>query len=260
MMQAILGSLIQGIQRGRVKVVDLTQPLTANTPILELPPQWGQTPPFTLREISRYDDRGPFWYWNAFETGEHTGTHLDAPCHWATGRDKGTVDAILPSGLIGPAVVIDMTAECEKDSDALLTPKHLRSWERRHGRIPRGTWVLARTGWAKRFSNPVAYRNLGADGMSHVPGISKEAAEFLTRQRDILGVGVETVGTDAGIAGTFDPPFPNHNIMHGAGRLGLTSLANLDQLPEAGAVVIALPLKITGGSGSPVRVIALVAG
>ena len=95
--------------------------------------------------------------------------------------------------------------------------------------------------------------------MSHVPGISREAAEFLTIQRNILGVGVETVGTDAGMAGTFDPPFPNHNIMHGSGKLGLTSLTNLDQLPEAGAVIIVLPLKIEGGSGSPVRVIALVA-
>ena len=259
MTQEELNSLVQGIQRGGLRVVDLTQPLNANTPILELPDQWGQTLPFTLHEISRYDDRGPFWYWNTFETGEHTGTHLDAPAHWATGRDKGTVDTIPPSGLIGPAAVIEMRAECDANPDALLKTGHILGWERRHGQIPRGAWVLVRTGWASRFSDPAAYRNTGEDGMSHVPGISREAAELLTQRRDILGVGVETVGTHAGMAGTFDPPFPSHNIMHGAGRLGLTSLANLAQLPEAGAVVIALPLKIEGGSGSPVRAIALVA-
>ena len=260
MMQEVLNSLVGGIRGGSLRVVDLTQPLNGDTPILELPEQWGQTIPFKSHEISRYDDRGPFWYWNTFETGEHTGTHLDAPSHWATGRDKGTVDTILPSGLIGSAVVIDMKSECDRDHDALLTSDHLLGWESRHGQIPAGAWVLVRTGWASRFSDAGAYKNADADGNSHVPGISKDAAEFLTQQRDILGVGVETVGTDAGMAGTFDPPFPNHNIMHGAGRLGLTSLVNLEQLPEAGAVVVALPLKIEGGSGSPVRVIALVAG
>ena len=260
MMQDVLNSLIQGVQGQGLKVIDLTQLLNSETPILELPEQWGQTLPFKLREISRYDERGPFWYWNSFETGEHTGTHLDAPSHWASGRDKGTVDAIPPSGLIGTAVVVDMTGECDANPDSLLTPQHLQDWESRNGQIPNGAWVLVRTGWDRRFSDAAAYSNIGDDGMSHVPGISKEAAEFLTQQRDILGIGVETVGTDAGLAGTFDTPFPNHNIMHGAGRMGLTSLANLDHLPEAGAVVIALPLKIEGGSGSPVRVIALVAG
>lgn len=259
-MSDAMDSLIQGIRGGGLRVIDLTQPLNADTPIIELPPQWGQTPGFTLKEISRYDERGPFWYWNSFETGEHTGTHLDAPAHWATGRDKSTVDRIPVSSFIGPGVVIEMREECRANPDALLTPDHLHRWESRNGEIPAGAWVLARTGWAERFSDPAAYKNAGEDGMPHVPGISKEAAELLTGQRDVLGVGVETVGTDAGMAGTFDPPFPNHNIMHGAGRMGLTSLANLDQLPEAGSVVIALPLKIEDGSGSPARVIALVAG
>ena len=259
-MQQVLNSLINGIQEGGLKVIDLTQPLNSETPILELPSQWGQTIPFKSSEISRYDDNGPGWYWNNFETGEHTGTHLDAPSHWVTGKDKGTVDTIPPSDLIGAAVIIDMTAECESNPDALLTPELLRAWESRNGQIPRGAWVIAQTGWSSRFSDDAAYKNVGDDGMSHVPGISKEAAEFLTEERDILGVGVETVGTDAGIAGTFDPPFPNHSIMLGAGKLGLTSLTNLEQLPEAGAIIIALPLKIEGGSGSPARIVAIVAG
>ena len=257
-MENLLSALIAGIQSGTLRVIDLTQPLNHGTPIISLPEQWAQTPPFRLRELSRYNEQGPFWYWNAFETGEHTGTHLDAPSHWATGRDLETVDAIPPKSLIGPAVVVDLVQECEKDPDTLLSPHHLEAWEDQHGPIPQGAWVLVRTGWDARFNDPQAYANVGSDGMPHTPGISKEAAEFLTAQRDILGVGVETVGTDAGMAATFDPPFPNHNIMHGAGRMGLTSLTNLDQVPPSGAAVIALPLKIEGGSGSPMRAIALV--
>jgi kynurenine formamidase len=260
MMTGLLATLISGIQDGGLEVVDLTQPLNHDTPIISLPEQWAQTPPFRMRELSRYDEPGPFWYWNAFETGEHTGTHLDAPCHWATGRELETVDAIAPKSLIGPAVVVDLAEECEQNPDTLLSPAHLEDWEQRNGTIPSGAWILVRTGWDARFNDAEAYANVGEDGMPHTPGISKEAAEFLTTERDILGVGVETVGTDAGLAATFDPPFPNHNIMHGAGRMGLTSLANLDQLPEAGSVVMALPLKIEDGSGSPARVIALVTG
>ena len=179
MMQDLLSSLIEGIRHGGLRVIDLTQLLNDRTPILELPPQWGQTIPFRLKEISRYDDRGPFWYWNTFETGEHTGTHLDAPAHWATGKDRGTVDTIQPSSLIGPAVVVDMSAEVEVDPDALLTSAHLVDWEGRHGAIPNGAWVLVRTGWDRRFSDPVAYKNADNDGMSHVPGISKDAADAM---------------------------------------------------------------------------------
>ena len=259
MMQDVLALLIREIQGGTLKVIDLTRPLNSDTPVIELPEGWGQTPGFSLKEISRYDERGPFWYWNSFETGEHTGTYLDAPAHWATGRDKDTVDTIAVSSFVGLGVVIEMREECRSNPDSLLTPENVQSWESVHGQVSTGAWVLARTGWSARFADPAAYKNVGEDGMSHVPGISKGAAEFLTEQRDILGVGVETVGTDAGIAATFDLPFPNHNIMHGHGRMGLTSLTNLDLLPEYGSLVIALPLKIEGGSGSPVRVIAIVA-
>ncbi len=257
-MPGMLEELTSGILSGGVRVVDLTQTLNESTPILELPEQWGQTVHFSRSEISRYDDRGPAWAWSNFSTGEHTGTHLDAPSHWVTGQGKGTVDSIPPSGLIGPGVIINVTQEAESNPDTLLTPDHIRDWESRNGQIPKGAWVIMRTGWSSRFSDADSYKNADAEGMSHVPGMSKEASELLTQERDILGVGVETVGTDAGIAATFDPPFPNHNIMHGAGRLGLTSLTNLDQLPESGSVIIALPLKIEGGTGSPARVIALV--
>jgi kynurenine formamidase len=116
--------------------------------------------------------------------------------------------------------------------------------------------VLLRTGWSRR-ADPKAFLNIAADG-PHSPGFRADASRLLAHDRDVLGVGVETIGTDAGQAGTFDPPFPNHTIMHGAGKFGLASLCNLDQLPPTGAIVIAAPLKIVNGSGSPLRVLALV--
>jgi kynurenine formamidase len=253
----ILMQLIEELQSGRLRVVDLTSPLAADTPILPLPSQWNNTPRFSLHELSRYDERGPAWYWNWFESGEHTGTHFDAPIHWVSGKDlpANSVDRIPAQKFIGPACVIDVTAEVERDADFLVTPERIREWEAKHGRIPAGAWVLLRTGWARRTGEK-EYINLADDG-PHTPGWRKDASEFLARERDVLGVGVETVGTDAGQAAKFDPPFPNHFTMHGTGKFGLTSLVNLDQLPPTGALVIAAPLKIVNGSGSPLRVIAL---
>jgi kynurenine formamidase len=115
--------------------------------------------------------------------------------------------------------------------------------------------VLLRTGWSKRQGRE-EFLNAKQDG-AHSPGFDGTCSQFLAKERDILGVGVETVGTDAGQAGRFDPPFPNHTCMHGAGKFGITSLINLDQLPPTGAIVIAAPLKIVHGSGSPLRVIAI---
>jgi len=256
-MSGLLTELARELAAGRLRVIDLTQPLSSDTPLLPLPPQWNNTPAFRLTELSRYDERGPAWYWNAIETGEHTGTHFDAPVHWVSGRDlpDNTVDKIPAARFIGPACVIDVTASVEGDADYLLTPNGVLEWESRHGRIPKSAWVLLRTGWSKR-TDPEAYINKKADG-PHTPGWSKECSQLLAHERDVLGVGVETVGTDAGRAATFDPPFSNHYIMHGSGKFGLASLCNLDLLPATGAIVIAAPLKIVGGSGSPVRVIAI---
>ena len=255
-MSKVLQQLIEEIRAGKLRVIDLTQSLSAETPILPLPPQFTNTPGFELRELSRYDERGPAWYWNAFSTGEHTGTHFDAPIHWVSGKDlpDNSVDRIPPKQFIGPACVIDVAAKVEKDPDFLLTPQAVKDWESQHGKIPAGAWVLLRTGWSRRKG--ADYINLKDDGL-HTPGWSKECSQFLAHERDILGVGVETVGTDAGKAVNFDPPFSNHFFMHGSGKFGLASLTNLDQLPATGAVVIAAPLKIVNGSGSPLRVIAI---
>jgi kynurenine formamidase len=256
-MAPVLAELIAQLNSGSLRIVDLTQPLSPETPLLPLPPQWPNTPAFRIWEISRYDERGPAWYWNGFETGEHTGTHFDAPIHWVSGKDlpENSVDRIQPGKFVGPACVIDVTADVARDPDFLLTVGRIEQWEAEHGRIPAGAWVLLHTGWSKR-SDPGQYINLHSDG-PHTPGFVKECSELLARGRDVLGVGVETVGTDAGRAATFDPPFPNHYVMHGSGKFGLAGLCNLDQLPPTGAVVIAAPLKIVNGSGSPLRAIAI---
>jgi kynurenine formamidase len=254
----LLIQLADALARGTVRVVDLTQALGPATPVIGLPPVFAASPGVTIDVISKYDDRGPAWYWNTLRFGEHTGTHFDAPIHWATGKDlpQNACDTIPARRFVGPACVIDVTAAVARDADFLLTVERIEQWEREYGRIPAGAWVLLRTGWSRR-TDPAAFVNAAVDG-PHSPGFEAGASRLLAGERDVLGVGVETIGTDAGQAGTFDPPFPNHTIMHGAGKFGLASLCNLDQLPPTGAIVIAAPLKIVDGSGSPVRVIALV--
>jgi kynurenine formamidase len=254
----ILAELAGAIAGGAIRVVDLTVPLEPATPTIQLPPQFAPSKPFALEEISRYDERGPAWYWNNIACGEHTGTHFDAPVHWVTGKDypQNATHNIPVERFIGPACVIDVSRQAGSDADFLLTQSIVEDWERRYGRIPGRAWVLVRTDWSKRKA-PKDFLNIGADG-AHTPGFHPQCVPFLARERDILGVGVETVGTDAGQAPTFDPMFPCHTIMHGSNRFGLASLTNLDQLPPVGAVVIAPPLKIVNGSGSPLRVLALV--
>lgn len=256
-MSSILTQLVQEIRSGGIEVVDLTQTLGPDTPVIDLPPQFASSPGVTLEEISRFDERGPAWYWNTLHLGEHTGTHFDAPIHWITGKDlpDNACDTIPVRRFIGPACVVDVESEVEEDPDFLFTPAHLDAWEDEHGRVPEGSWVLLRTGWSRRRGKE-AFLNVGDDG-PHSPGFHQDTSKLLAHDRDVLGVGVETVGTDAGQAGGFDPPFPNHSIMHGAGKFGLASLVNLDRLPATGAVVIAAPLKIVEGSGSPLRVLAL---
>jgi kynurenine formamidase len=257
-MSNVLTQLVEELNAGTLKVVDLTQPLGPQTPVIGLPPIFASSPGLTVDVISRYDERGPGWYWNTLHLGEHTGTHFDAPVHWISGKElaDNCCDTIPARRFVGPACVIDVSAEVRDNPDFLLTPERIEAWEAQHGRIPAGAWVLLRSDWSKR-ADPAAFLNVGEDG-PHSPGFHRAASELLAHQRDILGVGVETVGTDAGQAGTFDPPFPNHATMHGAGKFGLASLCNLDQLPPTGAVLIAAPLKIVEGSGSPVRVIAIV--
>ena len=258
MPENILNQFVRALTKGEIRVVDLSQPLDASTAIIQLPPEFGKSWPFRLEEISKYDDRGPAWYWNNFSCGEHTGTHFDAPVHWMTGKDlpRNATDTIPAENFFAPACVIDVSHEVEADPDFLLTPQRVETWESEHGRIEAGSWVLMRTDWSKRKGD-AAFLNIKEDG-SHVPGPHPDLVPFLAKERNVIGWGSEGVGTDAGQAFRFTPPFPCHSIMHGHGKFGLASLINLDQLPPKGAILVTPPLKIAGGSGSPCRVLALV--
>ncbi|WP_448616942.1 cyclase family protein [Modestobacter sp. URMC 112] len=254
---SILAPLVEGLASGAVEVVDLTAPLSDRTPVIQLPPEFAQTGRFELAELSRYDDRGPAWYWNDFRTGEHTGTHFDAPNHWVTGRDGEDVASVPARRLVAPVVVLDFSAQVAEDPDFLLEVEHVREWETVHGPLPAGGWLLYRTGWDVRSDSQERFLNAD-DAGPHTPGVSPACARWLAEEAPVVGLGVETVGTDAGAAHSFDPPFPCHAALMGSGKYGLTQLQNLALLPATGALLIAGPLPIVSGSGSPSRVLALV--
>jgi kynurenine formamidase len=253
----LLADLLDAVMTGRVEVVDLTAPLSSQTPVIVLPEPFGQTDRFELREISRYDDRGPAWYWNNISTGEHTGTHIDAPLHWVTGQGSEDVSQVAPSRLVAPAAVLDVADRAAADPDFLLDVDDVRAWEAQHGALPTGGWLLLRTGWDARSHSQDEFLNADETG-PHTPGVSVRCARWLADEAPVMGFGVETVGTDAGAAHSFDPAFPCHTFLLGAGKYGLTQLQNLALLPPTGAVLVVAPLPIVGGSGSPTRVLALV--
>ena len=258
MRTSLLTALTEALVSQQVRIIDLTQTLAPSFPTISLTPEMGQCWPFRIEEISRYDERGPGWYWNNFSCGEHTGTHFDAPVHWISGRylPHNTVDTVEVQKLVAPASVIDCSQAAMADPDYLMSVADIERFEAMHGRIPAGAWVLMRTDWSKR-SDPVLYQNYDETGQ-HTPGPSAEAVRFLVEERDVLGFGSEAIGTDAGQGYHLVPPYPCHSLMHGAGKLGLQCLTNLDLLPPTGAVLITPPLKILNGSGSPLRVLALV--
>jgi kynurenine formamidase len=252
-----VASLVQALASDAVEIVDLTQPLDERTPVIQLPAQFAQTPGVKRHEISHYDERGPAWAWYWLEIGEHTGTHFDAPIHWISGRDGIDVSQVPPQHLIAPAVVIDRSAESAEDPDYLLTVDDVRAFEADHGPLPEGGWLLLHTGWDTRAQDTEAFLN-ARDGNPHSPGPDVECARWIAEESPLVGVGVETVGIDAGGAAEFDPPFPAHYYLMGAGKYGVTQLANLGALPPTGALLFVAPLKLTGGTGSPVRALALV--
>lgn len=251
-------SMVEQLAQGKLQIIDLTHTLSPDFPPLQLPPQFGQVAAFKMETISHYDEAGPAWYWNNFTCGEHTGTHFDAPAHWVSGKDQpnNTVDTIGAENFIAQAVVIDASKEVAKNEDWLLTVDYIKQWEAVHGRIPEGAWVFFRTDWSHRLSNPASYVNMKEDG-AHTPGPTQEAVEWLIKERNVHGFGVETINTDAGQSYAWPVPYPCHTLMHGANKYGLQCLNNLDKLPPTGTVIISAPLKIQKGSGSPLRVLAV---
>ena len=259
----VLAALTSGLAGGGVRVVDLTAELGPETPILHLPEDLARnTPKVAIHRISEYDKDGPFWAWNWLELGEHSGTHFDAPHHWLSGKDHpdGFTDTLSVQRLIAPANVIDCSAEAAADPDFLLTAAHVKEWEAKHGEIGPGEWVVMRTDWDKRSHDEELFLNEDPDPYedgSHSPGPSTDCIDYLLG-KGIVGWGTQCIGTDAGMAGKFSPPFPAHNFLHRDNCFGLASLCNLDQLPPKGAVLIATPLKIKDGTGSPIRAMALI--
>ncbi|QFZ21199.1 cyclase family protein [Saccharothrix syringae] len=251
-MSALTG-LMAALRTGAVEVVDLTAPLSEQTPIIALPPERGQPWPFSREVISDFDVAGPTVYWNNIRLSEHTGTHFDAPAHWLSGKGGPDVSEVPPADLVGPAVVLDFSAEAAADPDFLLRREHVERWQDEHGPLPDRGWLLYRTGWDARGNDPARFLNDG-----HTPGVDPDCARWLAERTPVIGIGVETVGTDAGLAGGFERPYPCHWFFHGAGKYGLTQLRNLARLPTTGAVLVASPLPIVRGSGSPTRVLALV--
>lgn len=255
----VLSQLAGMLGSGGIEVVDCSGPLGPDTPILYLPPDFAKnTPKIEIHKISEYDQDGPFFAWNWLKLGEHSGTHFDAPHHWITGKDfeDGYTDTLDVQRLIAPVNVLDYSKECAEDPDFLLTIDHVKAWEAEHGEIGADEWVVLRSDWDKFSDDEAKFLNADENG-PHTPGPTAEVVAYLI-DKGIVGWGSQCIGTDAGLAGGMEPPFPAHNLLHKNNRFGLASLANLDKLPPKGAILIAAPLKIVRGTGSPIRALALV--
>ncbi len=231
-------------------VVDLTYPFGEDTIY------WPTNKSFQWEKTAWGMTGGGYWYTSAdFAASEHGGTHIDAPIHFAQGRK--TVDQIPVERLIGPAVVIDVSTQCRDNADYEVTVENILAWEARYGRMEDGSIVLVRSGWGSRWPDKTRY--LGTTNVSdpqslHFPGLSQSAAEFLVTRRAVRGVGIDTASIDPGRS----QDYPAHRILNGAEVYVLENVAALDRLPPRGATVFALPMKIKGGTGGPVRIVALI--
>lgn len=256
---SLAAEISTALAQGKLKIVDLTNSLSADTPSLRLPEPFPNLIDFSLEEVSAYNEPGPFWKHHNIHTGEHIGTHIDAPVHWASGREGKDVSQIEPARLVGPAAVLDVSAEVEHNPDFLLGVEHIQAWEAKHGALPDNGWLLLRTGWDQYADDKEAFLNTNETG-SHTPGISPECAKWLAEETPLSGYGVETVGIDQGNAAELEPPFPAHYFLLGNDKYGITSLQNLNLLPATGALIVISPLPIVGGTGSPARIYALLDG
>jgi kynurenine formamidase len=217
---------------------------------------WPTNQPFHWEKTDWGMTAGGYWYASAnFSASEHGGTHMDAPIHFGQGRR--TIDEIPLDRLIGPAVVIDVRSQCRNNPDYMLTADDVKRWEAQHGPIPTGALVFMFSGWGERWPNRSRY--LGSETSNnprtlHFPGFSSDAADFLIHARTIHGIGIDTASIDPGLS----RDFPVHRLVNDSNVYALENVAALDQLPPRGATVYALPMKIKGGTGGPVRIIAWV--
>ena len=233
-----ISALGASLLSGRISVIDCSGTLGPDTPLQSYP--GNDQPPIEIHKISEYDADGPFFAWNWLKLGEHSGTHFDAPKAWITGRDlqNNSTDTVDPQKLAAPVCVINCTALYAADRNGALSVQDIQKWETTHGNIPNGAWVVAYSG--QQYCGPDA-----------------RAINYLI-DKGIVGFGTDGLSTDAAEADNADPPYPAQHFLHAAGLFGLASLTNLDQLPPTGAILIAAPLRFEGGTGSPVRALALV--
>jgi kynurenine formamidase len=219
---------------------------------------WPTAKPFKLEIVSAQQTPAGYYYAaNNFSAAEHGGTHLDAPIHFAEG--KWTADQIPLERLVGPAIVVDVRPQSDSSPDYRINPAAMDQWERDNGRIPEGTIVLFRTGWGRRWPDRAAYLGTaqtgpGAASELHFPGIDSAAASRLVERR-VRAVGIDTPSIDYGQSTSFLA----HRILFQANIPAFENVANLDRLPATGSFVVALPMKIKGGSGGPLRIVAVIA-
>jgi kynurenine formamidase len=235
--------LLSGIVDGKTRVVDLSYAIDD-----KLVPWPGDEKWFEAKVNATVEKNG--YFTRSFWMLEHYGTHLDAPIHFPPG--KTTVDQIPAKQFFGPAVVLDVRAEGAKDADYQMPAKRIEEWEAKHGPISAGSIVLLRTGWASRWPDAAKYRNQDAQGKMHFPGFSAEAAKLLIA-RKVSGIGCDTLSVDHGAS----EDFAVHHLVLGAGLYQVENLADLRDVPEAGAFLIVAPIKLEGGSGGAVRVFAI---
>jgi kynurenine formamidase len=230
--------------RGRPRtVVGLSHVLTPQFPI------WPGFTPIEITTVRTHDKDG--FFVNTWHTVEHHGTHVDAPIHFVKGR--WSADEIPEAALVAPAAVIHIHDRATSNPDTGVTADDLKAWERRYGRIPEGAAVFMHSGWEARVGDQGAFRNADAQDVLHFPGFSREAAEFLVRDRSIAGIGVDTLSLDPG---NFKD-FAAHVTVLGANKWGIENLANLATIPESGATVFVGVPKVKGASGGPARVMAV---
>jgi kynurenine formamidase len=238
-----LADSLAGIAQGRTRIVDLTHSINAN-----LPPWPGDTKSFEAMPNASVEKNG--YFTRSFWMLEHYGTHLDAPIHFPPG--KTTVDRIAPERLIGPAVLIDVRKDGERDADYRLPAERVKEWEQAHGAVSSGAIALLRTGRASRWPDADAYRGMDSTGTMHFPGFSAEAVEYLIAKR-VSGIGADAMSVDAGNSKGYEV----HHLALGSDLFQIENLADLSALPEAGAWLIVAPIKLEGGSGGACRVFAV---
>jgi kynurenine formamidase len=240
------------VQVPQGRIVDLSHPFNADTIY------WPTAQTFTLEKVAEGHTPGGYWYAaNDFRAAEHGGTHLDAPVHFAQGGD--TADEVPLRRLMGRGVVVDVTDAALADRDHEISRADLRAHERRHGRIPRRAIVLLRTGYGRFWPDRERYMGTAERGEAavaklHFPGLHPDAARWLVRERAVRAVGLDTASIDRGRSTTFE----THQVLGAANVPVFENVADLQKLPAEGFLFIGLPMKIEGGSGGPLRAMAIV--